>query len=120
MTVSFRAAVVADPGGTLLALDFDGTLAHIVDDPTEAYAHERSVAALARLGGVLGQIAVVTGRPVRQALELAGFSGRAGVGSLLIRGRSGAPRQPVCESGSATGFVPNGSTANSTSHHSTK
>lgn len=92
MTASFRASVVGDPAGTLLALDFDGTLAHIVDDPTEAYAHERSVAALGRLGGVLGQIAIVTGRPVRQALKLGGFAGRPGFETLIICGQYGAER----------------------------
>ncbi|MDX6276942.1 MAG: trehalose 6-phosphate phosphatase [Nocardioidaceae bacterium] len=92
MTSSFRAAVVADPEGTLLALDFDGTLAHIVDDPARAYAHEHSVAALGRLGKVLGQIAIVTGRPVRQALELGGFVGRPGFETLIICGQYGAER----------------------------
>lgn len=91
-TTTVRAAVVADPAGTLLALDFDGTLAHIVDDPTEAYAHERSVAALSRLGGALGQIAVITGRPVRQALQLGGFVGRPGMEHLVICGQYGAER----------------------------
>ena len=66
--------MIADPGGTLLALDFDGTLAHIVDDPSQAYAHERSVAALARLGRVLGQVAIVTGRPVARRSSLAVLS----------------------------------------------
>lgn len=88
----FREAVVNDPRGTLLALDFDGTLAHIVDDPTQAYAHEHSVAALGRLGNVLGQIAIVTGRPVRQALELGGFVGREGFENLIICGQYGAER----------------------------
>lgn len=92
MSSSTRAAVVADPAGTLLALDFDGTLAHIVDDPTQAYAHDRSVAALSRLGAVLGQVAIITGRPVRQALELGGFAGLAGLGRLVIYGQYGAER----------------------------
>lgn len=91
-STSARAAVVADPEGTLLALDFDGTLAHIVDDPTRAFAHPRSIAALGRLGAVLGQIAVITGRPVRQALELGGFEGRAGFERLVIYGQYGAER----------------------------
>lgn len=90
MPAPVRTAVIADPAGTLLALDFDGTLAHIVDDPTQAYAHERSVAALARLGRVLGQVAIVTGRPVRQALELGGFAGIAGLERLVIWGQYGA------------------------------
>jgi len=92
MPATTRADVVADPAGTLLALDFDGTLAHIVDDPTQAYAHERSVAALARLGRVLGQVAIVTGRPVRQALELGGFAGMDGLDRLVIWGQYGAER----------------------------
>lgn len=87
-----RAAVIADPAGTLLALDFDGTLAHIVDDPTQAYAHGRSIAALARLGRVLGQVAIITGRPVRQALELGGFAETEGLESLVIWGQYGAER----------------------------
>lgn len=90
MTSSIRAAAVADPRGTLLALDFDGTLAPIVDDPTQAFAHPASVDALARLGGVLGQVAIITGRPVRQALELGGFEGRAGFERLVIYGQYGA------------------------------
>ena len=87
-----RAAVLADPSGTLLALDFDGTLAHIVDDPTQAFAHPASVDALARLGTVLGQVAIITGRPVRQALQLGGFEGRAGLERLVIYGQYGAER----------------------------
>ncbi len=89
---SAREAVVDDPSGTLLALDFDGTLAHIVDDPTRAFAHESSVAALAHLGGVLGQVAIITGRPVAQALELGGFVGREGLERLIILGQYGAER----------------------------
>lgn len=90
MSSSIRAAVVADPGGTLLALDFDGTLAPIVHDPTQAFAHPDSVDALARLGTVLGQVAIITGRPVRQALELGGFEGRPGLERLVIYGQYGA------------------------------
>lgn len=87
-----RASVVADPGGTLLALDFDGTLSHIVDDPTRAFAHPGSVEALGRLGTVLGQVAIITGRPVRQALELSGFEGHVGLERLVIYGQYGAER----------------------------
>ncbi len=89
---SVRQDVVNDPAGTLLALDFDGTLAHIVDDPTQAYAHEHSIEALGRLGAVLGQVAIVTGRPVAQALELGGFAGVAGLEGLVILGQYGAER----------------------------
>ncbi|MET0928358.1 MAG: trehalose-phosphatase [Aeromicrobium sp.] len=92
MTSSTRSAAVADPARTLLALDFDGTLAHIVDDPTLAFAHPASVAALSRLGAVLGQVAIITGRPVRQALELGGFADRAGLERLVIYGQYGAEK----------------------------
>jgi trehalose 6-phosphate phosphatase len=87
-----RDAVVADPAGTLLALDFDGTLSHIVDDPTRAFAHPDSVEALGRLGTVLGQVAIITGRPVRQALALGGFVDRPGFERLVIFGQYGAER----------------------------
>jgi trehalose 6-phosphate phosphatase len=92
MSSSTRSAVVADPAGTLLALDFDGTLSHIVDDPTIAFAHPDSIEALSRLGTVLGQIAIITGRPVRQALELGGFVDRPGFERLLIYGQYGAEK----------------------------
>ena len=92
MPLTTRTAVVADPAGTLLALDFDGTLAHVVDDPTRAYVHERSVAALGRLGRTLGQLAIITGRPVRQAIELGRFEGQAGLEHLVICGQYGAER----------------------------
>ena len=55
MPLTTRTAVVADPAGTLLALDFDGTLAHVVDDPTRAYVHERSVALTRVLAKELGR-----------------------------------------------------------------
>lgn len=92
MPANARAAVIADPARTILALDFDGTLAHVVDDPNEAFAHERSVRALGRLGAVLGKVAIITGRPVRQALELGAFEGREGLERLTICGQYGAER----------------------------
>ncbi|MEO6471117.1 MAG: trehalose-phosphatase [Aeromicrobium sp.] len=91
-TSAARDAVLADPGATLLALDFDGTLAHIVQDPAEAFAHEHSVVALSRLGSKLGHLAIITGRPVRQALELGGFAGVAGLERLVIFGQYGLER----------------------------
>ena len=84
--------MVSDPTGTLLALDFDGTLAHVVDDPATAFAHAHAVDALARLGPLIGQIAIITGRPVRPALELGGFADRPGLESLVVCGQYGAER----------------------------
>lgn len=85
-------ALIAEPGRTLLALDFDGTLAPIVDDPQHAHVHPRSVTALARLGSRLGQIAIITGRPVETALRLGGFTGMAGLESMVILGQYGVER----------------------------
>ena len=86
------AAVLDDPLGTLLALDFDGTLAHIVDEPEAAFAHAHAVEALARLAPMLGRVAIVTGRPVHQVVELGGFRDRPGLGSLVVCGQYGAER----------------------------
>ena len=85
-------ALVANPAGSLLALDFDGTLAPIVDEPSHAHVHPRSVAALARLGARLGQIAVITGRPVETALRLGGFTGISGLERMVILGQYGVER----------------------------
>jgi trehalose 6-phosphate phosphatase len=56
-------AIIDAPSDTLIATDFDGTLAPIVDDPAQAYADPRAVAGLGRLGEHVGAIAVITGRP---------------------------------------------------------
>lgn len=85
-------AVLADPRGTLLALDFDGTLAPIIDDPEQAVAHPAAIAALARVGELIGTVAVITGRPARTAVRLGGFAGHAGLGSLVVLGQYGVER----------------------------
>lgn len=91
-TIDVPASLLDEPGGILLGLDFDGTLAHVVDDPMQAFAHPASVDAVARLGRVLGQVAIVTGRPVDQALALSGFRGRPGLERLVVCGQYGAER----------------------------
>src|SRR5699024_309414 len=78
------AAIREDPGGTLLALDFDGTLAPIVDDPDQARADREAVHALGRLGPVFRRIAIVTGRPASAALRLGGFDRVPGLETMTI------------------------------------
>ncbi len=85
-------AVLANPGETLVGIDFDGTLAPIVADPEQAHAHPRAVAALGRLGHLLGTVAVITGRPARTAVRLGGFRGVAGLGHLVVLGQYGVER----------------------------
>lgn len=55
------AALLAHPERAVVALDFDGTLADIVPDPTKARAHPGARAALARLAPHLRALAVITG-----------------------------------------------------------
>ncbi|HLR84721.1 MAG TPA: trehalose-phosphatase [Nocardioidaceae bacterium] len=86
------AAIREDPGGTLLALDFDGTLAPIVDDPDQARADREAVHALGRLGPVFRRIAIVTGRPASAALRLGGFDRVPGLETMTILGQYGAER----------------------------
>lgn len=85
-------AVLDDPGGALLALDFDGTLAPIVDDPAAARGLPEVVPALARLSAVLRSVAIITGRPARTAAELGGFSGVPELRRLVILGQYGRER----------------------------
>ncbi|KAA1419088.1 trehalose-phosphatase [Nocardioides humilatus] len=58
---------------TIIGLDFDGTLAPIVDDPDRAHIHPDAAAVLVELAPHVGAIAVITGRPARQALDLGGL-----------------------------------------------
>jgi len=67
-------AAVARAGDHLLvALDFDGTLAPIVDDPEVAVIHTDAPAVLVDLSARVRAVAVLTGRPARQVLALGGL-----------------------------------------------
>lgn len=81
------AAIAADPKHTLLASDFDGTLAPIVQNPSEAHIHPGARAGFATLGGRLGQIAIVTGRPVAAARELGQLDDDPGFARLVLLGQ---------------------------------
>jgi trehalose 6-phosphate phosphatase len=67
------AALVRAAAETVVGLDFDGTLAPIVEDPAEAHIHPDAGSVLAGLATHVRAIAVVTGRPARQALDLGGL-----------------------------------------------
>lgn len=83
------AALRATPGRALVAVDYDGTLAPIVADPAAARAHPRVLPALVRLAGIVGQVAVVTGRPPLQAVALGGLDAVPG---LVVLGHYGYER----------------------------
>jgi trehalose 6-phosphate phosphatase len=83
------AALTAEPRRSLIAVDFDGTLAPIVKDPAAARAAPAATAALARLAGLAGTVAIITGRP---AAEAASFAGVAAVPGVIVLGHYGMQR----------------------------
>jgi trehalose 6-phosphate phosphatase len=85
-------AIITSPSETLIATDFDGTLAPIVDDPEEAYADQDAVAALGRLGKLVGSVVVITGRPARTVVRLGRLRETAGLGSMIVLGQYGVER----------------------------
>jgi trehalose 6-phosphate phosphatase len=56
--------------GAVVGLDFDGTLAPVVDDPESARLHPAAPGALLELAEVVRAVAVITGRPARQAIAM--------------------------------------------------
>ncbi|GAA2386661.1 trehalose-phosphatase [Streptomyces glaucosporus] len=86
------AALLADPGRAVVALDFDGTIAPIVPDPDRARAHPDAVPVLARLAPVLRAVVIVTGRPAEVAARYGGFAGAEGLEHLVVLGAYGAER----------------------------
>ncbi len=87
--VAGLAAIVADPGRALIALDFDGTLAPIVSEPSAARPHPDVPPALRRLATGVGTLAIITGRPAPVAVELGGF---ADIPGLIVIGHHGFER----------------------------
>jgi trehalose 6-phosphate phosphatase len=86
------AALLSNPERSVVALDFDGTLAPIVPDPDSARAHPGAVPALARLAPHLRAAVVVTGRPASVAVRYGGFAGVPGLERLTVLGHYGAER----------------------------
>ena len=83
------AALLAEPAGALLGLDFDGTLAPIVPDPDAARGHPDVPAVLTRLSVAGVRVAVVTGRPAGTAVSYAAI---AEVPGLVVLGHYGLER----------------------------
>ncbi|MFI5620422.1 trehalose-phosphatase [Streptomyces sp. NPDC051567] len=85
-------ALLSAPDRSVVALDFDGTLADIVPDPDQARAHPGAVPALAGLAPEVDSVAVVTGRPAGVAVRYGGFAGVPGLEHLVVLGHYGAER----------------------------
>ncbi|MFS3126856.1 trehalose-phosphatase [Nocardioides sp. Bht2] len=73
-------ALVRAAARSVVGLDMDGTLSPIVDDPAQARIHPDAPALLVELASAVGTVAVITGRPARQAVALGGFDA---VGDVL-------------------------------------
>ena len=86
-------AVLAVAREVVLGLDFDGTLSPIVPDPASAVIHPDGPAVLAAVAARVRAVAVVTGRPARQVVDLGRLEDVADAlpaGSrLLVRGQYG-------------------------------
>jgi trehalose 6-phosphate phosphatase len=89
--------LVAAAAHGVVCLDFDGVLAPIVDDPEQAHIHPDAAEVLTALARPFRALAVVTGRPVRQAITL-GDLDEVGArivendGDLLVLGQYGNER----------------------------
>jgi trehalose 6-phosphate phosphatase len=81
--------MAADPAHALFATDYDGTLAPIVDDPAQAVPAPGAIAALNRLAGQVGTVAIITGRAAADAVSLGGL---AKVPGLIVLGHYGGQR----------------------------
>lgn len=102
-TAAGRAGLIAlltNPARALIALDFDGTLAPIVEDPVAARATAGAARAVRQLAGLAGTIAIITGRP---AADAARFAGVADVPDVTVLGHYGRQRW---ERGRLTGPAP--------------
>ncbi|MGH9010796.1 MAG: trehalose-phosphatase [Acidimicrobiia bacterium] len=75
-----------DPERCAVIVDFDGTLAPIVDDPPAATALPEAAATLGRLARRFGRVAVVSGRPVEFLRE------RLPVDGVVLFGQYGVER----------------------------
>ena len=75
--------------GAVVALDYDGTLAPIVERPSEAVPAEGAVEVLRGLAPRVRALALVTGRPADVVVELGGL---AAVPGLVVLGQYGAQR----------------------------
>ncbi|MDF1604893.1 trehalose-phosphatase [Nocardioides sp. YIM 152315] len=67
------AELVRAASRAVVGLDFDGTLSPIVDDPDAAHIHADAGEVIVDLAREVAAIAVITGRPARQVLDLGGL-----------------------------------------------
>ena len=92
------AALLAEPARAVVAVDFDGTLAPIVERPEDARPASGAVEALASLAASIGRLAVITGRGAEDVVRLGGLERVPGLRVLghygLEEWRDGALTSP--------------------------
>jgi trehalose 6-phosphate phosphatase len=85
-------AILNHPATALLAFDYDGVLAPIVDDPLNSPPHPRSVGALGRVARLVGSVAVISGRPARVVVDYGKFDREPGLSQMVVFGAYGRER----------------------------
>lgn len=83
------AALLAEPTRSLVALDFDGTLAPIAARPQDSVPAPGAVEALVALSARGMRVLMLTGRPAQDVIDLGGL---AVVPGLQVEGQYGAQR----------------------------
>jgi trehalose 6-phosphate phosphatase len=83
------AAIIKEPGRALLAFDFDGVLAPIVDDPELAEPYPGMFTTLASIGQLVGSLVIITGRPVSFVTSRTGFEALTAIPGFRIYGHYG-------------------------------
>lgn len=86
------AAILADPGRTVIAMDFDGTLSAIVERPEDARPVPGALDALARISDLVGSVVVITGRAAATAVGLGRLDSTPGLERLVVLGHYGSER----------------------------
>ncbi len=82
-------ALLSQPSRALIALDYDGTLAPVVDRPEDAVPEPGALDAVTRLSTRVGQLVIVSGRAAAAVVALGGL---AEVKGLVVLGQYGAER----------------------------
>jgi trehalose 6-phosphate phosphatase len=82
-------ALVAEPRSALIAIDFDGTLAPIVERPEDARPAAGAREVLISLSGRVGQLAVISGRAADEVVLLGGLDQVPGI---VVLGHYGMQR----------------------------
>jgi trehalose 6-phosphate phosphatase len=72
-------ALLANPRTAVIALDFDGTLAPIVERPQDSRLVDGGLEVLRALAALVGQVAIISGRAADEAVRLGGLDGVPGI-----------------------------------------